>query len=1093
MPGLNLYTGNRLETLQQKLAQKLRENPLPPLEKEIVVVQSKGMQRWLNLEIARQNGICAHMEYLFPKTFVYNLFGQVTKLPETSFYTPEIMTWRILRRLPELMAGSEAESIENYVKNDTSGLKKYQLAEKIAAAFDRYIIMRPEMVTLWDTGKNPFAADLKESRWQAALWQMLLETETPDDTPLHHAALKNMFLATSTPPLDLPGRISIFGISTLPPFYIDIFLKIARQIDVDIYYLNPCREYWEYAYSEKQIARFTDAGISEDDTYYDCGNSLLSSMGSAGREFFSLVLNSVGDTGEDLFNDPGEGTLLASVQSDILNLRQRKRGARPPVADSDTSIRVHACHSRFREVEVLHDQLLNLFAENPDLLPTDIVVMMPDVTAYGSLIQAVFDAQDPATGRIPYSIADTHIRGSNALAEPFLEILTIGQKRYRAPAILDILETPAVRKRFGIEEQGLVLIKKWVAETGIHWGIDGAWRENLGLPGFYENSWRFGLERLLLGYALPPDDNHELFADILPYGEIEGDGARLLGAFTHFVQTLFAQAEALNRSRTLAQWAVQLSGILSTFFARDETTENDVNQIRDTLTDTGLSGYAETTGFNEPLSLDVIRAYLEKRIGREALSFGFISSGVTFCTLLPMRSIPFKVVYMLGLNDGDYPRTSPPPGFDLMAKRRQLCDWSKRHEDRYLFLESILSARQHLIISYVGSDPQDNSVRPPSVLVSELLDYLDAGFEAGKAGGLLELLITRHPLHPFSPRYFQGDAKLFSYSRPDCQAALASLAARRAVAGFPEKPLPAPTGEKWSAIPIARLCRFFNNPVEFLVKNRLQVNFNPRAANLPEEREVFELDALQAYLIKNDLVEFGLSSGDTEPFVKALQVSGRLPHGSSGELALAAFRQDAGEFIDRVKTFSPGEPAEPFEINVACGQETKITLQGTLHNLYPEGQLFYRCATLKAKDLLGAWIHHLLLNASEILETCKTTTVISKDERVSFQSIAGPDAHAELEKLTGYFLIGLQNPLCFFPETSRAFAEAIVATEKTVDQALQAAQKRWYSGYRHTGEVEDIYRQRSFGMEMPAGREFQETALDIFKPLFFAIHAEIET
>jgi len=1088
MPGLHLYTSNRLENLQQKMAAQFRNSPLPPLQKEVVVVQSRGMERWLNLEIARQDGICAHMEYLFPKAFVYNLFRQVIKLPETTFYTPEIMTWRILKQLPELLAEPGTENLANYVKNDPAGLKKYQLSLKIAEAFDRYIIMRPEMVTLWDTGKNPFATDFKESHWQAALWQMLLETGEPGNTPPHHAALKEKFLKTPGPPLDLPPRVSVFGISTLPPFYIDIFLKIARQVDVDIYYLNPCREYWEYAYSAKQITRFTDAGISEDDTYYDCGNSLLASMGSAGREFFSLVLNSVGETGEDLFDDPGNGTLLASVQSDILNLQQRKKEAGPPVADTDTSIRIHACHSRFREVEVLHDQLLNLFAENPDLLPTDIVVMMPDVTAYAPLIQAVFDARDPATGRIPYSIADTHIRGSNTLADTFLKILAIGQKRYRAPAMLDILETPAVRKRFGIEAQGLVLIKKWVTEAGIHWGIDGTWRESLGLPGFHENSWRFGLERLLLGYALPPGDDQALFAGILPYGEIEGDDVRLLGAFAHFVQTLFAQAEALNHSRTLVQWAAQLAGILSTFFARDEANENDVNQIRDTLTDTGLSGYAETTGFNDPLSLDVVRAYLEKRIGREALSFGFISSGVTFCTLLPMRSIPFNVVYMLGLNDGDYPRTGVTPGFDLMTKHRQLCDWSKRYEDRYLFLESILSARQHLIISYVGCDPQDNSIRPPSVLVSELLDYLDAGFETGKAGGLLERLITRHPLHPFSPRYFQGDAKLFSYSQPDCQAALASRATRQTVTGFPEKPLPAPAGETWSAIPIAQLCRFFNNPAEFLVRNRLRVNFNPRVADLPEEREPFELDALQAYLIKNDLVGFGLTADDTGPPLKALQLSGRLPHGCSGELVLDGLQQEAVEFIDRVKTFSPGEPAEPCEINIACGPEPQITLQGTLHTLYPEGQLFYRCATLKAKDLLDAWIHHLFLNTSEDLRVCQTTTVTSKKDTVSFESLAGPDARAELERLTGYFLDGQQSPLCFFPETSRAFAEAIVQAEKPVDQALQAAQKKWDPGEHHKGEVEDIYLQRSFGIQMPAGRKFQETALGIFKPLLAAMH-----
>jgi len=1087
MPGLHLYTSNRLETLQQKMAAEFLRNPLPPLQKEIVVVQSRGMERWLNLEIARQNGICAHVEYQFPRVFVYSLFRQVIQLPESTPFSPEPNTWRILKKLPALMTGPGTESIVNYVTHDPAGLKKYQLSRKIAEAFDRYTIMRPEMVTGWDRGKNPLAADFKESVWQAALWKMLLESQTPNQGPVHHAALKNRFLETPDPPLDLPGRVSVFGISALPPFYIDIFKKIAPQIDVDIYYLNPCREYWEYAYSTKQIARFTETGVTDDDTYYDCGNSLLASMGSAGREFFSLVLDSIGDTGEDLFSEPGKETLLTAVQSDILNLRQPRKETSRPVADTDTSIRVHVCHSRVREVEVLHDQLLDLFAEKPDLAPADIVVMMPDVTAYAPLIQAVFDTDPTGGERIPYSIADTHIRSGNSLADTFLEILAVGRKRYRAPAVLDILEIPAVRKRFGIEAQGPGLIKKWIAETGICWGIDGAHRADLELPGFRENTWQSGLERMLLGYALPPDDDCTLFDGILPYGEIEGDDARLLGAFSRFVQTLIDRTTDLNRSRTPSQWADRLTDILTTFFARDETTENDISQIRDTLTDTGLAGYAAAAGFDEPVSLEVIRAYLETRLGREALSFGFISSGVTFCTLLPMRSIPFKVVCMLGMNDGDYPRTGQAPGFDLMAKRRQLCDWSKRHEDRYLFLESLLSARQHLMISYVGCDPKDNSDRPPSVLVSELLDYLEAGFESGDTERLLDRLVIRHPLQPFSPLYFQEDTRLFSYSQPNCQAALASLEDRRAAARFPENPLPAYSAEKGSAIPLSRLVRFFQNPAEFLINSRLRVNFNPRSADQPEEREPFELDSLQAYRIKNDLVKAGLTAGHTDPLVKALKVSGHLPHGRRGELALAGLQQAAEDFIERVRTFSPGEPAQPFEVTVPCGPAPVTRLQGTVDSLYPEGQLFYRCANMKAGDLLGAWIHHLLLNTCTHLQACKTTTLISRDDQVLFRELTGSDAEAELEKLCSRFLAGLQNPLCFFPETSRAFAEAIVASQKTVAAALEDARRKWQPGYHQTGEGEDIYRQRSFGYEMPTGKEFQETSLAIFKPLLAAM------
>jgi len=1087
MPGLHLYTSNRLETLQEKMAARFKHHPLPPLQKEIIIVQSRGMERWLNLEIARQNGICAHVEYLFPKVFVYQLFRQVLDIPETTPYNPEINTWRILKLLPELMRQPDTDSIANYVHDDPSGRKHYQLSQKIAEAFDRYTIMRPEMVTAWDQGKNPLAADFRASRWQAALWQLFGAEAGIDLLPPHHAALKKVFLETPDPPLNLPARISVFGISTLPPYYIDVFQKIAGRIDVDIYYLDPCREYWEYAYSAKQIARFTASGVPEKDAYYDCGNSLLASMGSAGREFFSLVLNSIGDTGEDLFADPGDETLLTAIQSDILNLRQRRKGQGPPIADTDGSLRIHACHSRIREVEVLHDRLLDLLEMNRDLQVTDIIVMMPDVSAYAPLIQAVFDQPKQEGLRIPYSIADSHIRSGNAIADTFLRILVVGQKRFRAPAILDILETPAVRNKFGIDEQGLVRIKKWVSETGIRWGRDKSHREKLDLPGFHNNTWQFGLERMLLGYALPPEDDQPLFAGIFSYGEIEGDDARLLGAFTHFTQTLFKWVGHLQQRRPLAQWATQLEEMLTTFFVSDETSEGDLNQIRGTLTGEGLAGYASLTDFQDPVSLEVIQAYLEKRIGHEALSFGFMSSGVTFCTLLPMRSIPFQVVCMLGLNDGEYPRTGQVPGFDLMTRRRQLCDWSKRHEDRYLFLESLLSARQNLIISYIGCDPKDNSVRPPSPLVSELLDYIANGFKSAGESDLLDQVVTRHPLHPFSPHYFEGNDQLVSYSQPDCRAALASLESRRPVPGFPERPLPSPPAERWSLVTLQQFCRFFRNPAEFLGKNRLRVNFDPREVDLLEEREPFEIDPLQAYPIRNAIIEKGLSKGQTELLLQTLQASGRLPHGRPGELTLARLYQEASEFIEQIHAFSQAQPAKPFEINAVYGLENPICIEGYLGNLYPEGQLFYRCAELKGHDLLAAWIHHLILNTTDEPAFPKTTTIISKQAPVTLQVLSPGRARAELHKLVALFNLGLRSPLCFFAETSYAFAAAVVTSDKAVPEALAAARLKWNPGTHHTGEVDNIYIQRSFGLDMPSGRGFQDTALAIFKPVFTAM------
>ncbi|MEI6127441.1 MAG: exodeoxyribonuclease V subunit gamma, partial [Pseudomonadota bacterium] len=712
MPGFHLYTSNRLEKLSEHLAGILRASPLEPLQTEIIVVQSRGMEHWLNLEIARRNSLSANIAFPFPKAFVYKVFKDVLDQPDESFFSPDIMSWRIMKLLPGLIDKPGFESLKQYVAGENSPLKLYQLSEKIAAAFDQYLVYRPDIITEWDQGKNRIASGFKHAAWQAELWQHMAG---PDGNAqaLHPAGLKNLFrekIQKGALFPTLPPRISIFGISTLPPFYLEVISGLARTLDIHFYYLNPCREYWEYAYSEKEIARL-QKGLTGEDQYYEKGNSLLASMGVSGREFFSLILSALGDTGEALFEEPGQDTMLQRIQSDILHLTDslgETKGALP-LQDDDRSIRIHSCYSAMREVEVLYDNLLYLFDTTPGLLPKDIVVMTPDIATYAPLIQAVFDTPEEEHLKIPYSLADTSIRMESSLAAVFLSILTLDRQRFRAPAVLDILEAKAVRKKFGLTEKDMETITSWVSETEICWGIDGRYRTELDLPGFHENTWAFGLERMLLGYALPERDVPELFSGILPYGEIEGGSALALGSFTRFMEALFACRQLLLQEHTLARWSDELCRLLATFFIVDDETEHDLKKIRDALTEEGLAGFAVQSGFDEKVPLDIIRAYLDRHLEAQTGRHGFISRGVTFCTMLPMRSIPFKVVYLLGMNDSDYPRSFARPGFDLMEHCRRLCDRSKRHEDRFIFLESILSARENLIISYVGRSIKDTT------------------------------------------------------------------------------------------------------------------------------------------------------------------------------------------------------------------------------------------------------------------------------------------------------------------------------------------------------------------------------------------------
>jgi len=525
----------------------------------------------------------------------------------------------------------------------------------------------------------------------------------------------------------------------------------------------------------------------------------------------------------------------------------------------------------------------------------------------------------------------------------------------------------------------------------------------------------------------------------------------------------------------------ELDRVLTDFFVCDEETEGDIKDIRDTLTEKGLAGFAEKSGFNEKVPLDVIRSYLTRRLEGESQPHGFLSSGVTFCTMLPMRSIPFKVVYVLGMNDADYPRTSQKPGFDLMEQKKRLCDRSKRYEDRYLFLETILSARENLIISYQGQSIKDNSEIPPSVLVCELCDYIEQAFGVEGGEPVLEHVVTKHPLQPFSRKYFNDDKKLFSYSVENFLAGAEAEKQDSEKNTFMRKPLPRPSEDEWKSISVDQLYYFFANPSEFLIRNRLNANLKLEDPVKPEEREPFELDNLQQYSLKQELLDMCLAGQDLDAYFETVRASGTLPHGSAGESEYQVRKHEAVLFAKNVMQHTKGGLLKPVEILLDF-EDMNISISAVPGNLYPEGQLFFRCANIKTKDRLRAWLYHLALNAGDNYAGTKKTILLGKDEGAVFSEMENDQAMSILKSLIDLFVRGLTAPLCFFPETSYAYAEAFQKNREEA-RALKAARVKWYPGYYNTGDCEDIYIKTCFGSEMPDSDEFRSIAAEVFEPM----------
>jgi exodeoxyribonuclease V gamma subunit len=1077
MKTLRLYTGNRLEILAKELAEMLKTPLASPFNKETILVQSRGMERWLSMQLAEGLGACANIEFPFPNAFIYDIFrSTLPPLPEKSPYDPQFSTWKILEILTSMLDRPGLEPIRNYLREPGYTLKGLQLSLRIAETFNQYVIYRPELVAAWDAGD--------EDHWQAILWREISKGREQE----HRAALRDQLLRkldTADPDdFTLPRRVTLFGISYLPPYHMQILRALSRLTEVHLFLLSPCLKYWGDLAGRKEMRGFAfseaSRGLSAEELHIEQGNSLLASMGMLGRDFFELLL-AMNCEDSDYFVNPGADSLLSCIQSDILNLEERVETSQnqKEISPDDKSIQIHSCHSPMREVEVLYDHLIEMFELNPDLLPKDILVMAPDIESYAPFVQAVFDASDPAM-RIPYGIADRSMRRKNRIAATLLAILDLWGERLSAPQVFPILESLSVQARFNLTESDFEVIAGWVRDVRIRWGIDEEKRLLWSPVTFRENTWSAGIDRLLLGYAMPGREER-LFQGILPFDNIEGSEAPILGGFLAFLDELFEFLSSLDHPKTLSGWSDHLLEALSRFFLTDEESELEMQSIKLLLAD--LKVIEDVSGFKGVVGLDLIKWYLARSLEQEGVGRGFITGGVTFCSMLPMRSIPFRALCLIGMNENAFPRQSKPPEFDLMAKKPRRGDRSIRNEDRYLFLEAIISAREKLVISYTGQSSQDNSIIPPSVLVSELMDYINGNF-ALKGSDRKDWFLTKHRLQPFNPAYFRENSGFFSYSREHLAEARCMMSKKREDPVFISGELPAPN-EAFRTISIDDLVRFFANPAKFLLNRRLGI-FLEKESSLLEEAECFELDGLERYQIQNELVTAALGDTKPEDHYALMKASGRLPHGTPGEFVFKDLSKGVDAFADQTEPYIRSQPLEPLEVHRDIAG---FRVTGIIRPLFKDRLLKYRYADIKAKDHLRVWIPHLVLNCLCEPGYPKESMLIGLDDGEWHAVGYSPVEKSEeiLARLLDLYWHGLLNPLHFFPASSFEYAEMVIRKQKPGEEAIEKAAYFWQGNLYKRGESEDPYLELCFRSMDPLDSDFERTAREVFEPLFRCI------
>ena len=1080
------HYSNRVENLAQVLTEILRLPQQSALAEDVVVVQNLGMARWLSMYIADQLGICSNIRFPFPAAYTWEVLRLLLgseNVPEITRFDKPVLTWRLLTALQQLDDSPTFAELNRYLASDADNdLRCYQLAQRLADVYDQYLVYRPDWISHWEQNQiDQTSSSLNNSQtyqWQAALWRRLTDFDNA-----HRVTFQRRFLqALETLPdrrnITLPERIAVIGISALPPMQLDIFLGLSKLADVHLLLLNPCQEYWGDIVADRDIAR-QDVELDPAEHYLTVGNPLLASLGKQGRDFIDLLQaqhDNIVDIKEyEYYVAPESNKLLHYLQTDILKLQRRgEGGAKTTIAADDYSIQVHACHSPQREVEVLHDQLLALFARHPDLKPADVIVMTPDIDTYSPHIEAVFDVIKDQR-RIPYTIADRQPGNENPLIDAVLALLDLPRSRFQVNRLLALLEYPAIRRRFALSSSDLHRIHYWVQQTGIRWGINQHSRAELGLPATHEHTWQSGLERMLLGYALAKEDN--VYEQILPYLDIEGSDALIMGRWQHFVNQLFNLTQLTPRS--LPAWQNTLIDLLDAFFnAEDSREEHQLQLIRDAVT--ALTQHAHLAEFENTISLQIFKTSLRQQLSAGAGISGFFAGGVTFCTLVPMRSIPFRVVCLIGMSSDSYPRPQQAADFDLMTKYFRKGDRSRRQDDRYLFLEAILSVRDHLYLSYVGNDIRDNSIIPPAVLVSELLDVIVEGFTVATANQTIQKhVLIRHPLQAFSARYFDNsDDRLFSYSQELADNSRQAAQQRQDLTPFITSTLPEPA-VSWKHIEWVQLSEFLRNPARYWLQQRLTIRLAQGDALLLDH-EPFVLDSLDSYLLRCDLLELYRQDHSPTQAQALLRGAGRLPHGQVGENVFEREWQSVEVFANRLQRFLPKRFLEPIDTEHSLAD---WQLYGRLQQLTEEGFFGYRFGKINPSDYLQLWLQHLLLNITAPTNVKPVSHWLGIDQEVILQPLTPPQAQEYITILLNLYWQGLTQPLAFFPKSAFAYQEALRNKKSRTPPEIKA-QQAWQGSDLFPGEAHDAYYQLAFRGREPLDETFIALSKIILNPLY---------
>ena len=1093
---LTVYRSNRAELLAQVLAAKLQLEPPGPFEQAQVIVNTWPTSRWLGEQIALnlEAGIAANLRFPFPGSQLRQLVEALLAGPDAPVaegpdpWRASELVWPVLELLPRLVDQPEALPLRQWLqqRGHGDGLNRldrplWQLGRAIADGFDDYTLYRPEMVAAWCRGERldgrgqPLAP---QQHWQPLLMGQLAERLGVQPFGLRVgeaiARLRQWPAGTPLPGLADGQPLRLFGLSSMAPVQVQLLQALSGAVAVELYLLTPCRDLWQRL-EERPSAL---APLGED--WLLQAPRLEARFGRMGAEFQQLLEGS-GDTQlgawseADLFFAPASSAEQGSAHqgpraaSLLEQLQQRlvDPDDQPPLRREarDSSLEFHACPGRLRQLQIVRDRVLQLMAADPTLQPRDILVMTPQVEAFAPLVAAVFGDSDATGVNLPWRLTDRSQQSEAGIGQGLLALLQLGGERLTASALEALLSCTPLLAHHQISPAEAGAITELLQRAGFRWGLDGQAR-----GGDPTHSLAWTLDRLVLGLVLPEQPGLAP-ADTAPLamgGSLEQQGRWLL-----LLGRLRRALEQLGQPRTPTTWAPLLRELLADLFGNGADQSWELQAVLAAIADWRAVAGQSTLQLEAPVVAEVLGERLSADSGR----FGHRSGALTISALEPMRAIPHRLIVLMGLDAGVFPRQRERPGFHLLEQQRLLGDPSPGDQDRYVLLESLLSARQHLLISWSSRDERTGEPLQPSTPVRQWLDLLQQELSPECPGGV--------PLREHSPNPLERGNFLPAPPWPPASCDLRLLRARQELeqpGRLPPQPLALaepPAGVTAAAEePYTDLQAWLHAPQEHWLRS---LGLRPREwSRQVDDLEALVLDERQRAELLRQQLDAGRNKAeaddeaDNPPDWCWLQRgTGVLPP-RSGALLEARQLQQRWQSLQTCLE----QLGEPRQLLARHGDLTgELAWRG-------EDLVLSHTAKVRSRQRLGLWLD-LLLAAASGLEP-RQGVLIGRDgpefrvvARIS--APAAGEAQLLLEQLRAWR--EQHRSLCWPvpPETGWAFAQA---EQKQPGGGLAKARGVWEGSFGVPAEREGEVMAVCFGPTLPASELLDARAIGLAHGLF---------